>query len=166
MSQFDFGHVETKFPSFNQYKSFIWIWNADKIPPHIGFSVGEHYMSLTYKKVESALVQSMVRKIKRTKIPVVFVELNDEYSVDEMKQVMSGFDKASLKATCLAPVKRLLKGDSTINKLADLLHYLSNDKRIEAFYGVNLPLNYQFLPNYTLDDIFLRISELSSENSH
>lgn len=46
-SEFHFGKIIDSASAFlDTDKAQLWVWHADKIPPHIGFSINSHYFSL------------------------------------------------------------------------------------------------------------------------
>ncbi len=158
---FEFEHIVPNWPSFKSNNVFIWIWNADKIPPHIGVSLDKHYFSLTYKGLEEKAVNSQVQKAKRIKCPLVFVELRAEVSLESIKTCFNQFDFAKPGgATCLTPIIRLLEKETRAQQLFQLLETLHNDQQIEAYFGVHLPEGYSKLPEYTYAEIVKRIDEL------
>src|SRR5688500_11237527 len=124
MSKFDFQSINRELPEQVLQKTFIWIWNADKIPPHIGISSGKDYYSLTYRKSEHLLSASMLRKAKRAAIPLVLVEIPQTMICLEPKTLFSRYDRASGELTCLKPISEVMQLSGWIKQLADLLIYL------------------------------------------
>lgn len=168
MSSFDFGTIQT-FDSPESLKSgtFLWIWYADKIPPHIGLSSSGKYFSLKVNgKDENIEVLKVLSIIQRKKIVTVFVRIKNEYQIDKVKSTYSKFHKAETgKNTCLSPITQLLDCSEEVFQLSDLLIYLSNNKEIESVFGLNLDSDYKGIPPYTKEDIENRLRKLEDVKS-
>lgn len=161
MSSFEFGSIESGFPLKMTKQNYLWIWNATKIPPHIGISVGSNYFSLTYAEVEEMQVVSMIRKVKRSNIPLVLVELEKELDLKSTQEVFYKYTRAMVGGpTCLFPIRDVLNAGNEVGQLADLLAKLATTKNLQ-FHGVNLPEDYTKLPSYTVSEIMERIESLS-----
>ncbi|MDR0802594.1 hypothetical protein [Fluviicola sp.] len=153
MSEFHFESIREGFPEQLTQKKALWIWNADKIPPHIGISLGKEYFSLTYRKSEYLQVVSMVKRAKRSKIPLVLVEFSAELTSGELTRVFSKYERAIDGITCLHPIREVLRLDAHANQLADLLTLLKSNDRINRVHGLNLPEVYTGIPDYSVKDI-------------
>lgn len=160
MSEFNFKAIQAGFPENLTQKTMIWIWNADKIPPHIGISVGKDYFSLTYRKSEHLLTASMLKKAKRSAIPLVLVEIQKEVISLEPIAVFSKYERAVDGITCLRPIREVMKLGENVNQLADLLIYLESNKLIYQVNGLNLPEGYVGIPDYSMEEILDRIKLL------
>ena len=162
MSKFDFESIHRELPEQLLQKSVIWIWNADKIPPHIGISIGKDYYSLTYRKSERLLTASMLKKAKRSAIPLVLVEVPKEVIRQDVAMIFSKYDRAVDGITCLQPIREVMKLNQ-VNQLADLLSQLESDGQIIRVNGVNLPETYTGIPDYSMEEILDRIKTLNGE---
>lgn len=162
MSKFDFKFIHRELPEHMLQKTFIWIWNADKIPPHIGISTGKDYYSLSYRKSERLLTASMLRKAKKASIPLVLVEIPKEVIRKDATVIFSGYHRAIDGITCLHPIREVMQLDQ-VNQLADLLTYLQSYDLITQVNGLNLPGNYRGIPAYSMEDILERIRSLNGE---
>ncbi|WP_300665839.1 hypothetical protein [Fluviicola sp.] len=161
MSEFNFEAIQAGFPENLIQKTMIWIWNADKIPPHIGISNGKDYFSLTYRKSERLLTASMLKKAKRSVIPLVLVEIpGDNIQLDPIS-IFSKYERAVDGITCLRPIREVMKLDSNVGQLADLLIYLESNKLIRGVNGLNLPEGYGGIPDYSMEEILDRIKLLN-----
>lgn len=164
MSEFNFEAIQAGFPENLTQKTMIWIWNADKIPPHIGISTGKDYFSLTYRKSEHLLTASMLKKAKRSAIPVVLVEIPGDVIQLDSITVFSKYERAIDGITCLRPIREVMKLDSKVGQLADLLIYLEANQLICQVNGLNLPEGYVGIPDYSMEEILDRI-KLLNKNS-
>lgn len=163
MSEFDFKTICREVPEQLLRKSFIWIWNADKIPPHIGISNGKDYFSLTYRKSEHLLTSSMLKKARRSLIPLVLAEVPPEVILFDLEAVFSKYDRAIEGITCLHPIRESMNLDRRVNQLSDLLVYLESKDLIIGVNGLNLPENYTGIPDYSMEDILKRIRILNTK---
>lgn len=162
MSEFNFEAIQAGFPEYLTQKRFLWIWNADKIPPHIGVSVEKDYFSLTYRKSERLLTASMLKKAKRSVIPLVLVEIPESVIQTDPTAVFSKYERAIDGITCLRPIREVMKLESSVNQLADLLIYLESNDLINQVNGLNLPEGYVGIPDYSMEEILDRIKLLNS----
>lgn len=161
MSKFDFEFILQGFPEQALQKTLIWIWNADKIPPHIGISIGKDYYSLTYRKSEHLLTASMLKKAKRSAIPLILVEIPMEVIKKDAAITFSKYDRAVDGITCLQPIREVMDLDRDISQLANLLTYLKSNNLMVQVNGLNLPGNYCGIAEYSMEDILRRISNLN-----
>lgn len=162
MSEFNFKTIHPELPEQMLHKSVIWIWNADKIPPHIGISTGKDYFSLTYRKSESLLTTSMIKKAKRSLIPLVLVEIPKEVLQSDLSAVFSKYERASGEITCMYPIREVMQLEG-VNQLANLLTYLDSEGLILQVSGLNLPKDYKGIPDYSMEDILRRIESLNGK---
>ncbi|TSJ47658.1 hypothetical protein [Fluviicola chungangensis] len=162
MSEFNFKTIYRELPEQMLRKSFIWIWNADKVPPHIGISRGKDYFSLTYRKSEHLLTASMLKKAKRSLIPLVLIEIPESVFVSDLVSVFSKYDRAAGGLTCLHPIREVMQQEG-VSQLVNLLTYLESEDLILKVNGLNLPEGYRGIPDYSMEDILKRISQLNEK---
>ncbi len=163
MASFEFNEIRRESPVFEGSALIIWIWNADKIPPHLGISVGKSYFSLTYKGVEAFQTAAMLRKIKRLQIPMAFVRTKIDIDEDQAAKLFQSFERAKPGgSTCLSPIKELCDSGAGVLQLANLLKELEDSGSISDFHGLNLPPDYSALPEYSWLDIVKRIEQLDA----
>lgn len=161
MLSFKFQDLSRDWPQKLQSSNWLWIWNADKIPPHIGMSVGKEYFSLTYREVERKLTSSMITKAKRSQIPLLLLRLPLVIDPLTVQQVFSGFDKAVMGGpTCLHPIKELLGAPTSVMQLAHLLAFIEAEQGTLEVFAVHLGEEFTELPKYSVDQIMKRIDEL------
>jgi len=161
MSSFIFPTIITgEIPNFTT-STFIWIWHADKIPPHIGVSSQNKYFSLKVSGKDDGIDCNSVWDLaNKKKIPMVLVELNRKVDLSLIKEEFGRYDVAlPNKNTCLTPIGSIF--DVECRQLSELLNKLNKKKALISCFGINLPLNYSQLANYTPDDINARLKLLS-----
>lgn len=162
MAGFHFKSLNREWPSKMTNSNWLWIWNADKIPPHIGISIQKDYFSLTYKMAEFKQTLSMIKKAKRSAIPLLLVQIDDAFIQADATTSFQQYSKAKVGGpTCLTPIKQLLGEGEQVNQLAELL--LSIEKRQNGLnvFALHLKEDYKQLPNYTVEEIMKRIGELN-----
>lgn len=146
---------------------FLWIWYADKIPPHIGCSIDGHYFSLKVNgKDESLKVEKVLAIIDRKKIATLILQLDADLYLGSVYKEYREFIKASEgQATCLTPITQLLTCDSDIRQLSQLLKYLKDQKKLNKVFGLNLVKGYKGIPVYSQQDIEDRLRKLENAQS-
>lgn len=156
--QFEHGSVLSK-------GLYLWIWYADKIPPHIGCSVDGSYYSLKVSGKDEALLSDKVLNIiRRKKIPTIFVAVDKEVRLTEVDVVFMNYRQAqSERSTCLTPVIELLGWEKIgIDQLSTLLKYLESNKILGKVFGLNLTEGYTGIPEYGAEDIQNRLRKLEN----
>lgn len=141
--------------------TLLWIFNADRIPPHLGLSSNGAYYSLKVNgKDESVPVDRIVDLIERKGISTLIFELapiEEEY----VGEVFAKYEKArSGEVTCLDPIKDLFKIEG--KTVHDIIAILMEDDKVIRVAGVNLSDAYNGIPYYTLEDIYDYLNALES----
>lgn len=138
----------------------LWIWHADKIPPHIGISSNGLYFSLKVKGKETDLPVSVVLDaIQRKKIPSLCYLLSDQ--IEDLSLHFNAFHRAVAgEITCLFPIREAL-GLPVASQLSELLESLEQEGRIEKKIGFFLPEDFNGLPNYGMFEIHERLQQLA-----
>lgn len=160
MSRFLFQNIESLHSVDLNNGNFLWIWHANKIPPHIGASVNGAYYSLKVSGKDNALpVKRVQRIIQDKKIPFVAIKL-----VGDIKDLEMVFEKYSVakagEISCLEPIKEFLSVNATCSKLEDLLMEIHKKGQVGNIAGLYLPQDFTYLPEYTKDDINIRLAKL------
>lgn len=140
----------------------LWIIHADKIPPHIGFSIDNNYFSLKANGKDNGIsTESILQIIQKKKIGTVFVKLNCELSFEEIKSAFDEFERAKdLNSSCLVPIRNVLKAPDSISKLSELLYFLETQNMIYSVFGLHLNNDYKGIKSYTTTEIQQRIEKL------
>lgn len=162
MSEFNLlSHTLFSVESLDTQLPSLWVFHADKIPPHIGFSVNGSYFSLKAKGVDFALdVSSVVALIQRKEITTLCFQLRDSISKDSTEQIFSRYRQTIPgQITCLQPIKEVLDlPESRI--LVELLRDLDEHKRIQKTIGFFIPDDFQGIKIYNEAAIHKRLREL------
>mgnify|MGYP006120908591 CR=1 FL=1 len=146
-------------------KSYLWIWHADKIPPHIGISTTDAYFSLKSSGKDVALpVSSIIALIERKQIKTLNVELKDKIDIDFLQSIFNRYKTAVEKRfTCLTPIKEILNRPLP-TRLDYLLTELDSDNQIERYIGFNIDESFEGIPFYTEEDIHHRLALLAQND--
>jgi hypothetical protein len=166
MSDFKFTHIG-ELSNLDLLKNgfYLWIWYADKIPPHIGCSLNGFYYSLKVNgKDDGLLVEKVLNIVEKKKILTLFVPIDKIVNSAEIKAVFAHYKQArSGTSTCLTPIVNLLGLEVLkIRQLSDLLKYLESENILGKVFGLNLTEGYQGIPSYGADDIQNRLRNLEN----
>jgi hypothetical protein len=165
MSSFEFENVLVlNSESALKEGFFLWIWHADKIPPHIGCSINGVYFSLKVNgKDDKKDSDNALFVIHQKKIATVFVKLKTQINSENVQTIFNGYEKAGRNGqTCLAPITEILSCSDSISQLATLLKFLESKQQIESVFGLNLTKDYTGIPAYTKIDIDNRLRTLEN----
>lgn len=166
MSEYNFPHIEFREPEDLYSGHWLWLWNADKIPPHIGISEDDRYYSLTYKDcevAESATGKKM--QADRAGVPLVLVKLSDSIQFGNFDAVFARYTSAIAdKTTCLKPVLEVLSANEDVAQLSQLLKLLEKEKNLKEVFALHLTPDYSGIAAYSVSDILQRIGHLHETN--
>ena len=144
----------------------LWVWHADKIPPHLGISVEGQYFSLKANgKDEGIKLSSVLSVLNKKRIKTVCFRLTCDIKLDDLIQEFSKFTTTIPdEISCLEPIQNLLhiKAASQLN---DLLIALDENQQIEETIGFNLPRDFKSFKRYTIDDVHARLKLLAKNNN-
>lgn len=142
--------------------SFIWIWHADKIPPHIGISTQNRYYSLKVSGKDNGLNCTSVWNLAvKKEIAIVLVKLNQPLELNRIKSKFEAFEITEPNSiTCLSPISSILNFEC--KQLSELLNELTINNFIHSFLGNNLPNGYNQLRDYSTNEIMNRLKLLAN----
>ncbi len=161
-SEFHFNHIiDSESELFDAQKALLWVWHADKIPPHIGFSINGNYFSLKANGRDvNVPVDSIVELIHKKKIPTLAIQLDIYITNDVVEVEFLKFAKTvPLQITCLEPIKQIV-GSTEASQLSELLTILNDRNQLQQVVGFYLPEDFKQIRSYTLEDIHRRLSDL------
>jgi len=163
MSEYRFDAILPMDTLLLNEETFLWIWYADKIPPHLGISTRGSYFSLKYNGKDAALkTDKPLKVIHDRRIPVLFICLDVSLTLESVLSVFDSFDKASSQGyTCLDPIQKSLHYDG-FKTVCDLLDELKKDGKIKSVSGLNLPEDYAGIPAYGMEEIRSRLNKLEN----
>ena len=148
--------------------AYVVVLHAGKIPPHLGLFVnGFYYSAAAHKIYMGEEIKALLKVIKRKEIPTLWIKLNADVQEAEVKKIFSDYHQLVGKATCLSPLKDLLK-QPHVNFIFELIDELQRQGKISSYSGLYLDLSSDKeveLPVYTLQDIYLHINALKLRNA-
>ena len=162
-SKFTIPSIEYKSgQDFSKKDCLLWVWHADKIPPHIGFSIGDNYYSLKANgKDENVALDKIISIIQRKKIKTLSFVLNLKLELSDLKNIYSAYETTIPgEITCLTPIKKIV-GNSIAMKLTELLEDLYSKEMIHKVYGYNVDDSFEGLCNYSVSEIHSRLEKLA-----
>ena len=165
MFDFEFDHIiKDEVDLAPEQGLFLWVFHADKIPPHIGISLDGCFFSLKSSGVDIDLETSQVlRIIRNNRIPSFLIELSQKVISRHPKEVYETYSKAQAGVdTCLAPIKVIL-GIKNSTKLSELLIQLKEDGNIKRVFGCNSAQKLRGIKTYSTADITNRLLHLENE---
>jgi hypothetical protein len=161
---FEFDHILTlKEEQILSQGTFLWIFHAHKIPPHIGISSNGIFFSLKANgKDERVNFQKVLNIIHTKKIATLFVEFTgNQIETIEIEDVFKRFSKAITgESTCLTPVVECVLSEPRDLILKELLKLLVEKKYMGTVFSLHLDENYRGIPDYSREEIANRINAL------
>ena len=151
------------FTELNANHLYLWIWHADKIPPHIGCSINGLYFSLKANGTDLNLpVQKAASLIEKKHIPFLLIEVNKAIAPTDVVTRYSRYSKAEAhESTCLTPLLEIFENPKDVKQLSTFLQFLSEEGLLNSIFGLHLKSDYKGLPEYTMDAINERLQKLN-----
>jgi hypothetical protein len=165
MYSFQFDRIlELQDPEELKHGFYLWIWHADKIPPHIGCSIDGFYFSLKVNgKDEGLSTDSILKVLNSKRIPTLVIKIQKTINLSEVIRVFSCVKTAeSNGSSCLSPLKEILNAPNSISQLSELLKYLQNKNAFNFVFGLNLKDDYKGIPVYGMEEIKDRLLKLEN----
>ena len=162
-SKFDFTFDHLKIiPEFNENDGvWLWIFHVDKVPPHVGISLGNFFYSLKSNGKDKIPVKKVIEIIENKRIKSILLNLNFAIKTVDIYQAFAQYDKAeNLMTSCLAPIKNVLNVPENILKLSDLLFFLNHNNAIAGYRYFNVNKSELGILKYGVEDIERRLNIL------
>jgi len=142
---------------------YLWIWHADKIPPHIGISSNGFYYSLKSNGKDNGVeIEHVIELVERKAIKTLLFELNSETTKTDISEVFNRYDcTVPNQVTCLNPIKKVL-GIEEAGILKDLLVELEINNTIQKVIGFNIDGSFEGLKDYDVNAIHDRLRKLKN----
>lgn len=147
---------------FSVESRYLWVWNPTEIPPHMGLSVNGRYFSLKANGVDlNSDLNDLIGIITRKKLPVLAIELNSKFTLEECESVFSSYERTiAHEVTCLKPIKNTLSLEVP-SKLSELLDELDVNGVLGKKIAWNIKETSIELPEYSTEDIHAYLVSLS-----
>lgn len=148
----------------DEEKCLLWVWHADKIPPHLGISTKGKYFSLKANGKDVSIdIESVRQIIERKKIKTLCFELINEVAIKEVEDSFGQYVKTiPYITTCLHPIQEIVNSPAS-KQLVDLLVDLEEKHQIIRVFGFNIPAEFDAISEYTVDDIHARLLQLKDK---
>ena len=162
MSNYTIDNIRTN-KEVDVTKTNLWVWHANKIPPHIGISVGNRYFSLKANGKDVNVDLDSIKSILDKKpIATLCFVLNLEMSARKVNEIFDTYSTTIAGGvTCLNPIKTLVDCEGA-SKLTELLQELYASSLIAQVIGFNIPEDFEGIQDYSIDDIHSRLTKLSN----
>jgi hypothetical protein len=168
MYSFEFNHLES-LTGINQLEDgfYLWVFHADKIPPHIGCSVNGKYFSLKFNgKDENVPIELVLATIDRKSIPTLVIEIKSTVSLEMVMVIFESYSTTVPdEVTCLAPISRLLHCPDSVMKLSNLLSYLALRAELLRVFKLHLGHDFIGIKHYSQGDIHKTLKQLRDAKS-
>ena len=139
----------------------LWIFHIDKVPPHVGLSVGDMFFSLKSNGRDEIPIIKLIQLIDKKEIKSVVLNLRVNIFLSEVRRVFSLYDRAfSVKTSCLAPIKEVLNISDNVTKLSELLSHLNDNNILSEYHGFNVTESELGILSYGPEDIEKRFNRL------
>ena len=144
---------------------FLCLFGTDKIPPHLGLIAdGKYYSSSAKGSRIGEDLEIILRKVKQSEIPTLFIELGLEINQPKLVSAFENYPKLTKNQTCLLPIKAYLNSIRTdvsfINFVYELVPLLQEKEMILNTFSLNMNVASFRLETYTKQDITNRIVKL------
>jgi hypothetical protein len=139
---------------------FIWIWQAHKLPPHLGISQNGKYYSLLYDRKQVALtLDAQMEIVRRKKLSMIWQEITSESK--DLTEVFSGYTSCSTdNSSCIQPILDGLEIKKKGGVLFDLLLELSKNETLGKTLCLNLPEDFKGIKKYTRKEVEIYLFKL------
>jgi hypothetical protein len=176
MTNYTFRDVQEADSETGSQGVCIWLFHADKVPPHLGLSINGRYFSLLYNKLTCNVdMAKVLRTIKSKNIPTLVVEIvqQENTQVNNLEianKIFCEFEELSkTHVTCLTPLKRTVGKIVNINLSECNVIFDVIDKCLDAnvklrfrhlFLGPSIDKNVFQMQHYSINEVKERIKKL------
>lgn len=133
---------------------YLWVWDADASPPHIGLSVNGKYHSLRFTKKDKQSVLEVLEKVKRLPLSFLWIEFDECLLILDPDLAFASYSSCiEQNLSCLQPI---LDCFGLLNRsfiLKDLLEYLESKDALLGSYSYRIRADWEGLALYTNRDV-------------
>ncbi len=174
MDNFQLDNIQNFHPSSSEEKKhYLVLQNVNRIPPHIGLVVNNHYYSTAVSGIKTKMnLETVLKNIQQKNIECLFIELENITVEDE--SVIGVFENYGLldkpEKSCLFPVISVLKKafqyDFRSEFVFDLIPELQQQNLIKSYHSLHLstvfPHSFR-LNRYSRTEINFCIDQLNQK---
>lgn len=140
--------------------TYLWIFHADKIPPHIGISTENSFFSIKSRGRDFGIaVEYVFALIDRKNVSSLFVKLND-VDLKTVESVFENYSSIPEGSSCLEPINKIIDPNNNFSSVGELLNSLTEKNELLKVFGIHLPEDYEGIPAYGKREIEERIKFL------
>ena len=145
--------------------TFLCLFGADKIPPHLGLVVeGKYYSTSAKGSRVGENVELILRRVNQSAIPTLFIKLAIAEDMQKLATAFKNYPKLKENQTCLLPIKDYINsiGEdvTSANFVFELIPILHNRKLISDSFSLYMNDSSFELKVYSKEDIVSRIVKL------
>jgi len=132
---------------------FLWIWQPENTPPHLGISMDGKYFSLQYEKMQFELsVQNIFEIIERKQISIMWLQIQVENH--NVRDIFLNYVSCSINnCSCIQPILDIFSVSKNGAILFDLLESLESKRILGKLFHKNLPKKFTHINPYTREDV-------------
>lgn len=166
MFDFEFDKIKDGLPESGfENGAFLWVFHANKVPPHIGISINGKFYSLksngTDKRLDTKKIESL---IKSKEIGSFIIELKPIIKGGVLDEIFEFYSQTKAgETTCLTPIKDLFQLPES-NKLSELLASLKHQNKLGTAYRFNLAESVTGIRKYESTDVLNRLIQLEKQD--
>lgn len=144
----------------------LWVLHADKIPPHIGISIGSCFYSLKSNGKDDGIdLNSLFKVVESKRIGTLSFTLSKDCLSHDVTSIFDKYEVAkSGSVTCLHPIREILNYPE-VNHLVELLNELEMGDEIKEIRSYFLPDSFCQIKDYNVQDIHKRLILLEAKKT-
>jgi len=154
--------VDGALNEWDNQKCLLWVWHADKIPPHLGISIEGKYFSLKANGKDQGLaIDTILSVLNKKQIKTVCFEIDTTITLQDLESEFLKFTTTiPNEISCLEPIQNLLQIKAA-SQLNDLLIALDERNQIKKTIGFNVTKEFKNFKRYTIEDVHARLKLLA-----
>jgi hypothetical protein len=142
---------------------YLWLWQVDQTPPHIGISENGSYFGLKMNKKEVGIDSLMVlNKIVRRNIPMLFLKIESIPKFLNLHIAFEEYISCEIDlCSCLRPISEAFKLNNSQAVLFDLVEQIEENGGEINQFGFQLPKDFSGIGTYDYQMVEDHIFNLS-----
>ncbi len=141
---------------------YLWIWQPQLTPPHLGLSSDGRYYSLQHEKIQlDQSVKHIVEAIERKNLSVFWVKIDG--TTPKIEAMFANYQSCvQNECSCIKPILDVFNIRQNKAILFDLLDSLNKKGRVKEIFHLNLPYDFNSINEYTRLDVENHLLKLQS----